>query len=147
LPLATLRMPPRTQQRDFQGYFIRDVQLQPIDEQPLPIVLPLPGPSEPNHLQQIIIAARIPTLSDVPVLENIVNIATAVQSLTNISTPLTSLPELSATLDPSICCILPPQYVTDPPLPHPDFEAPRTNALPQHRLSPIQAELSDNPSP
>jgi len=55
------------------------------------------------------------------------------------------MPQQAAIQDPVIRYVPPPRYVTDPPLPRPDFEAPGTNTSSQRQPSPRQAELSDNP--
>jgi len=131
----------RTQQRDPQGHFIQSVQ--PTGEQPPQITLLIPSASEPNLLQCIILAARTPLSLDVLVSENIANITSVLRSLTDFSTPTT--PQQAAIQDPVIRYVPLPHYVTDPPLPCPDFEAPGTNASSQHQPSPRQAKLSDNP--
>jgi hypothetical protein len=45
---------------------------------------------------------------------------------------------------PPICYVPPPCYGTNPPLPCPDFEAPRSNESPQYKHLLEQPEVSDN---
>ncbi len=131
LPLATSRMTFRPQQRDSRGRFIQSVQLPSIEEQPAPIPPPqIGGPL--SHFQHAIIALSTPLQSSVPVSEALANLAAALRSNSpNTDPPTTSQPK-PANIPPSPTrYVPPPRYVTDPPLPRPDFNAPGSGESPQ----------------
>ena len=136
-------MPPGPQQRDSQGRFIRDIQqLDTIEEQPAQVDPPL------TSFQRTIIALTMPLTSDVPIAEAIVNLFTSLQSSSSDhNTSSTSQPELASILDLPTRYVPPPRYVTDPPLPRPDFEAPGSNDSPPREPIPDPLELSDNLPP
>src|SRR6266581_5016362 len=140
---ATLRMPPRPQQRDSRGRFIRDVQqLDTIEEQPAQVDPPL------TPFQCTIIALTTPLTSDVPVAEAIVNLFASLQSSSSDhNTSSTSQPKLASILDSPTRYVPPPRYVTDLPLPRPDFDVPGSNDSLPHEPTPDPLELSDNLPP
>src|SRR6266581_3811991 len=149
LPWATPRMPPGPQQRDSQGRFIRDVQqLQPIEEQPPQTTPPQATPNRQTLIQRVAAAALTLLTTDVPASEYISNILAALQSSSSDhNTSSMSQPELASILDSPTLYVPPPRYVTNPPLPRPDFEAPGSNDSLPREPTPDPLELSDNLPP
>src|SRR6267142_3663431 len=111
------------QRRDSHGRFIRNVS-PPQQEPSPPTPSPAPAFSRPNRLQRILTAATTPLTSSVPISEFVANIAMAFHT---ISPKQDALAASAAPVDsPSslVRPIPPPGYVSNPPLPRPDFNAP-----------------------
>ena len=140
-------MPSRSLQRDSRGRFSRSIQ--PETEQPieppqpedqldqLPQNEPPPQAAQPlEYLQRAVIALSTP----------LANLASAFRS----TLPGATRPATSQTEPPNIPApryVPPPRYVTDSPLPRPDFNAPGSSeSLPREStpFRPDQPEVSDN---
>ena len=122
------------QQRDSRGRFTRSVQpQQPIEEQPQPTPPPQASTSRFGRYQRALVAASAPiTSSIVPVAERIVNIASALQL---------SSPDSPNILPSHPRDVPPPRYVTEPPLPPPDFDVTGSNESPPCAPSPSQPDI------
>jgi len=80
--------------------------------------MPAATPFESSHLRRLYNIASRPLLSALPTAEQVVHLATAAASITY------NLPDS----DPSpVRFVPPPCYTTDPPIPRPAFNAPRSD--------------------
>src|SRR6267142_1450342 len=88
---------------------------------------PAPAFSRPNHLQRILAAATTPLTSSVPISEFVANITTAFHT---ISPEQDALAASAVPVDSPSSLVRPiplPGYISNPPLPHLDFNTPRSD--------------------
>src|SRR6267142_4112244 len=114
------------QQQDSHGWFIQNVS-PPQQEPSLPTPSPAPAFSRPNCLQHILAAATTPLTSSVPISEFVANIATAFHTISPEQDALAASAVPVNSPSSLVRPIPPPGYISNPPLPRPDFNAPGSN--------------------
>jgi len=114
-------MPRQTQHRDTQGCFTSSVQPLQHKEQLPPTTAPA-STRGLGRVQRALITVSSPLHSGVPVSEAVIHAATIFQESLS-DTPTLSPLDSEDNLPSPTHYVLPPRYISDPPLPCPDFTA------------------------